>query len=100
VERCRHRPRRPEFQSEILTIGVGSTQDAHFPGLNRREQPVNAEDPIRRERRRANDEPVFRGAILEDRPRDSRGHCWDGRPCDQPAHGAYRPDYGTIHIFY
>ena len=33
-------------------------------------------------------------AVVEERPRDSRGHCWDGLTCDHSDHG----DSGTIHF--
>jgi hypothetical protein len=69
------------------------------PGLNLRANMVITEYPSHVERRRATDDPVVTGVVLEDRPRDGKGHCWDGRICDHPDHGAYSPDYGTIHVF-
>ena len=33
-------------------------------------------------------------AVVEERPRDARGHCWDGLTCDHVDHG----DSGTIHF--
>jgi hypothetical protein len=44
-------------------------------------------------------EPCTPPVVLTDRPRDGDGHCWDGRPCDHPSHGDYRPGCGIIHLF-
>ena len=68
------------------------------PGLNLRANMVITEYPRHVEQRRATDDPVVTRVVLEDRPRDGEGHCWDGRTCDHPDHGAYSPDYGTIHF--
>jgi hypothetical protein len=35
------------------------------------------------------DELVSPSALVEDRPRDALGHCWDGRTCDHPDHATY-----------
>ena len=32
--------------------------------------------------------------LVEDRPRDAQGHCWDGHTCDHPDHDMY----ATIHF--
>jgi hypothetical protein len=40
------------------------------------------------------DELVSRVAVVEDRPRDAQGHCWDGHTCDHPDHDTY----ATIHF--
>ena len=69
-------------------------------GLGEREQQVNLEYPNLEERRRATDDPGARTVARDDRPRDAWGHCWDGRPCDHPGHGAYRADYGIIHLIH
>jgi hypothetical protein len=43
----------------------------------------------------AADEPVSPvPALVEDRPRDALGHCWDGHTCDHPDHATY----ATIHF--
>lgn len=40
------------------------------------------------------DELVSSCALVEERPRDAQGHCWDGRTCDHPDHATY----STIHF--
>jgi hypothetical protein len=40
------------------------------------------------------DTTVASSAVLDQRPRDAEGHCWDGRVCDHSDHGVY----GTIHF--
>ena len=42
----------------------------------------------------AADELVAPAAVVEDRPRDAHGHCWDGHTCDHPDHDMY----ATIHF--
>jgi hypothetical protein len=40
------------------------------------------------------EESVSPAALVEDRPRDALGHCWDGQTCDHPDHDTY----ATIHF--
>ena len=40
------------------------------------------------------DDTQVRSAEAE-RARDTRGHCWDGRPCDHPDHGQ---SGGPVHL--
>ncbi len=40
------------------------------------------------------DEVVAPATLVEDRPRDAHGHCWDGHTCDHPDHDMY----ATIHF--
>ncbi len=40
------------------------------------------------------DEVVSPSVVVEDRPRDAQGHCWDGHTCDHPDHDMY----ATIHF--
>ena len=42
------------------------------------------------------DPPALTAAAPE-RPRDVRGHCWDGHPCDHPDHGGHG---GPIHLMH
>jgi hypothetical protein len=40
------------------------------------------------------DEVVSPSALVEERPRDAQGHCWDGHACDHEDHATY----ATIHF--
>jgi len=42
----------------------------------------------------AADELASPCALVEDRPRDAQGHCWDGHTCDHPGHDTF----STIHF--
>ena len=42
----------------------------------------------------AADELASPCALVEDRPRDAQGHCWDGHTCDHPDHATY----ATVHF--
>jgi hypothetical protein len=45
------------------------------------------------------DPPALTAAAPE-RPRDIRGHCWDGHPCDHPDHGDQGAHGGPIHLMH
>jgi hypothetical protein len=55
------------------------------------------------QRRRATDEPLEPGESVARatvaRPRDDRGHCWDGLACDYPGHEG-GVEAGIIHLIH
>jgi hypothetical protein len=70
-----------------------------------------ADFPGSEEHRRAGDNFVAPGADRYDgRSRDANGHCWDGLPCDHPAHFVMDPaivlmdllleENGPIHLMH